>query len=311
VLEVRSISEIPEGVTELAVAIGKFDGLHVGHAQIIHELVDYCSEASLVPAVITFDRHPNEVLDPASVPGALIGPIQKRELLEDLGVELLIELPFDRDLASLSALQFVEQVLVQANARMVFVGADFKFGSGGKGNPELLRELGPQGGFRVREVPAVKLGDKRISSTAVREALDLGRVDVAAVMLGRSHKITGEIEHGKKLGRTFGFPTANFSRSSEGYLPADGVYAGYLWVDGVKMPAAHSVGTNDSVAEVPRLIESHVLDRDDLDLYGKICTAELVAQVRPWSKFGSLDELLVQIAKDVSQTKEILGSIEP
>jgi riboflavin kinase/FMN adenylyltransferase len=118
--------------------------------------------------------------------------------------------------------------------------------------------------------------------------------------------VVGEIEHGRKLGRTLGFPTANFSRLSEGYLPVDGIYAGYLTADGVRYPAAHSVGINDSIAEVPRLLESHVIGRDDLDLYGKVCVAEFVDQVRPWSKFSSLEVLIDQIGKDVAVASRLL-----
>jgi riboflavin kinase/FMN adenylyltransferase len=115
------------------------------------------------------------------------------------------------------------------------------------------------------------------------------------------------VEHGRKLGRTLGFPTANISRNAEGYLPGDGVYAGYLYANGIRYPAAHSVGTNDTVGEVPRILESHVIGRDDLDLYDLEVTCEFVAQVRGWAKFASLAELIDQIAVDVEKAREILG----
>ena len=309
-LELRSAEALPLDYEQLAVAIGKFDGIHLGHATLLHELVEFAQEASFVPAVVTFDRHPNAVLNPKSIPANIIGANQKSELLDSLGVEVLLTLPFDEDLAGLSAEEFVLRVLVPMRARMVFVGEGFRFGSGGKGDAQTLRELGVSLGFRVREVPHVELSGIKVSSTLIRDQLDLGNVDVAAGLLGRNHSVTGVIEHGKKLGRTLGFPTANFSRSADGYLPVDGIYAGWLIADGVRYPAAHSVGTNDSVAEVPRLLESHVIGRDDLDLYGKVCTAEFVQQVRPWSKFESLDELVIQIGLDVSRSSEILRMIE-
>lgn len=309
-LEISSPGALPAEYEQVAVAIGKFDGIHLGHAALIHELVEFSAEASFVPAVVTFDRHPNVTLNPELVPARLMGFSQKAALLDSLGVEVVLTLGFDAELASLTPEEFVCRVLVPIRAKMVFVGKSFKFGSGGKGNAEILRELGVQHGFRVREVPRVELGGVKVSSTLVRSQLDLGNVDMAAGLLGRNHSVTGEIEHGRKLGRTLGFPTANFSRSSEGYLPVDGVYAGWLIADGMRYPAAHSVGTNDSVAEVPRLLESHVIGRDDLELYGKICTAEFVQQVRPWSKFASLEELIAQIGKDVSRSEQILRMIE-
>jgi riboflavin kinase/FMN adenylyltransferase len=126
------------------------------------------------------------------------------------------------------------------------------------------------------------------------------------MLLGRLHSTVGPVEHGRKLGRKLGFPTANLARSSEGYLPADGVYAGYLTADGVRYPAAHSIGTNDSIEAVPRLLESHVIGRDDLELYGKTVVCEYVAQVRGWAKFESIETLTGQIAADVVRAKELL-----
>jgi len=309
-LELNSPEQLPDDYEQLAVAIGKFDGIHLGHATLIHELVEFSQEASFVPAVVTFDRHPNAVLKPGSIPGNIIGPKQKSELLDELGVEVLLTLQFDDELAGLSSRDFALRVLVPLRAKIVFVGEGFRFGSGGRGDTSTLRELGAELGFRVKEVPHVQLSGLKVSSTLIRDQLDLGNVDIAAGLLGRNHSVTGVIEHGRKLGRTLGFPTANFSRSSDGYLPVDGIYAGWLVADGVRYPAAHSVGTNDSVAEVPRLLESHVIGRDDLDLYGKVCTAEFVGQVRPWSKFSSLDELVIQIGLDVVRSKEILRMIE-
>lgn len=308
-LDIAAPEALPDEFEHLAIAIGKFDGIHLGHAALIHELVEFAQEASFVPAVITFDRHPNATLNPTAVPGKLIGPTQKSNLLDDLGVEVVLTLGFDAELANLTPAEFVNRVLLPMRAKIVFIGKSFKFGAGGKGNAEVLRELGGEFGFRVREVSHVELSGVKVSSTLVRSQLDAGNVDVAAGLLGRNHSVVGEIEHGRKLGRTLGYPTANFSRSSDGYLPVDGVYAGWLIADGIRYSAAHSVGTNDSIAEVPRLLESHVIGRDDLDLYGKVCTAEFVQQVRPWSKFSSLEELIAQIGKDVSRSREILRMI--
>jgi riboflavin kinase/FMN adenylyltransferase len=305
-LEITETSEL-EQMPVTAVAIGKFDGLHLGHQQLLHELVDYSQEAGLVPAVITFDRHPKALLDPENCPRPLIGPRQKAQLMSDAGVEILLTLPFTAELAGLSPRDFIEQVISPLGAQMIFVGQGFRFGTHGTGTIADLREFGPQFGFRVREVAHVQVADRKISSTDLRAILDAGKVEVASLLLGRNHKVTGIVEHGRKLGRTLGFPTANISRAAEGYLPGDGVYAGYLYAEGIRYPAAHSVGTNDTVGEVPKILESHVIGRTDLDLYDLEVTCEFVTQVRGWVKFGSLDELIAQITVDVAKASEILG----
>lgn len=306
-LEVTNTSELGNELSATAVAIGKFDGLHLGHQQLIHELVEYSQEAGLVPAVITFDRHPKALLDPANCPRPILGPVQKANLMAESGVEVLLTLPFTNELSSLSPRAFIEQVIAPISAQMVFVGEGFRFGTHGSGTIEDLRNLGPEFGFRVREIANVEISGRKISSTDLREILDAGKVEVASLLLGRNHQVLGLVEHGRKLGRTLGFPTANISRSAEGYLPGDGVYAGYLYANGVRFPAAHSVGTNDTVGEVPRILESHVIGRDDLDLYDLEVTCEFVAQVRGWAKFASLEELIQQIAVDVEKARAILG----
>ncbi len=306
-LQISNSTELPAELGATAVAIGKFDGLHLGHQQLLHELVEYCQDAGLVPAAITFDRHPKALLDPDNCPRPLIGPMQKANLVEATGVEVLLTLPFTQELANLSPRAFIEQVIAPLSAQMIFVGQGFRFGSHGSGGIDDLRELGPEFGFRVREVANVEVAGRKISSTDLREILDAGKVEVANLLLGRNHQVTGLVEHGRKLGRTLGFPTANISRSAEGYLPGDGVYAGYLYAEGIRYPAAHSVGTNDTVGEVPRVLESHVIGRTDLDLYDLEVTCEFVAQVRGWTKFASLEELIAQIAVDVEKSKEILG----
>ena len=306
-LQLTNPKHLPEDFADTAVAIGKFDGIHLGHQQLIHELVELSEEAGLAAAILTFDRHPRSVLNPSSTPAPLIGPVQKAELLEEAGVDVVLTATFDQDMANLTPEEFVLSYLVPLRARYVMVGQGFRFGKGGQGDISDLRSLGQKHGFRAKEVENVMLGDQKISSTRIRQLLDLGLVAEAAVMLGRNHVTTGVVEHGRKLGRTIGFPTANISRAAEGYLPADGVYAGYLIADGTRYPAALSVGTNDSVAEVPRLLESHVIGRDDLDLYDKVVSNEYVAKVRGWAKFESMDALVEQIAKDVSVAAEILG----
>lgn len=298
---------LPPEHADTAVAIGKFDAVHLGHQQLLFDLVETAEEAGLAAAVITFDRHPNSVLNPSQVPPPIVGPNQKHELLEKLGVDVLSVLEFNSELASLAPEEFVEKHLVPLRARIVMVGTGFRFGSGGSGDFDTLRELGLRNGFQARQVMNVEVNGQKISTSAIRQLLASGKVETANLLLGRNHSTKGLVEHGRKLGRKLGFPTANLSRSSEGYLPADGVYAGYLVADGVRYPAAHSVGTNDSIEAVPRLLESHVIGRDDLDLYDKVVVCEYVSQVRGWAKFESIDALKTQIASDIARAKELLA----
>lgn len=307
-LSLSSIAEIPKDFPPLAITIGKFDGLHLGHQQLLHELVEYAADAALVPAVLTFDRNPSEVISGEGNYTPLIGPTQKLKFLEEAGIELVVTLAFDQALASTSAEDFVNSYLVSAGAKMVFLGEGARFGFHAKGDISLLRELGSKLGFRAKEIRGVFFDGERISTTRIKNLLDQGHVEAASALLGRNHLTTGVVEHGRKLGRSIGFPTANLSRQSEGYLPADGIYAGWLHVGSERFLAAHSVGTNDSVAEVPRLVESHVIGRDDLDLYDKVVTVEYVRQVRPWAKFASLDQLVEQIGKDVQRAKELMAN---
>jgi riboflavin kinase/FMN adenylyltransferase len=297
---------LPAGYPDTAVAIGKFEAIHLGHQQLIHELVAAAEDGMLAAGVIAFDRHPNAILDPANVPLPVIGPEQKHALLEQLGLDFFQELVFDSELASLSPQEFVTRHLLPLRPRLVLVGEGFRFGAKGAGNIEVLRAEGKKHGFVAKQVATVMIGDTKVSASKIRSLLDAGKVAEANLLLGRNHATEGIVEHGRKLGRELGFPTANIARDAEGYLPGDGVYAGYLICDGVRYPAAHSVGTNDSIAAVPRLLESHVIGRDDLDLYDKQVRCEYVEQVRGWAKFSSVDELTQQIARDVADASAIL-----
>jgi riboflavin kinase/FMN adenylyltransferase len=269
--------------------------------------VDQAEVHGATSAVITFDRHPLALLNPAALKLPLIGANQKAKLIQAAGIDALLTLPFDEALSQLTATEFVENILVKAmNAKVVVVGVDFRFGKGGAGNPELLAELSRVHGFTLHVVPPVMVDDQRVSSSLVRQMLDAGDVERVATLLGRRHETTGLVEHGLKLGRQLGFPTANMSRSSEGYLPLDGVYAGWLYSDGVRYPAALSIGINDTIQAVPRLMEAHVLNRKDLDLYDKEVTVEYVAFVRPSVKFSGIDTLITAIQADCDKIQGIL-----
>jgi len=221
---------------------------------------------------------------------------------------VLLELEFNHELASKSPEQFVREILVDAlHAQVVLVGEGFRFGNQGSGDTELLRTLGQQYGFSVSVIQPIEIDGKTVSTTRVRDLLDEGDVASVAKLLGRVHVAVGIVEHGLKIGRKIGFPTANLSRDAEGYLPLDGVYSGWLVSEGIRYPAAHSVGINETFQAVPRLVESHVLDETELDLYDKMVTLEFVDFVRPVAKFDGVDSLVAQINLDLEVVRQQLG----
>lgn len=302
-----STEQVEQDFPETAVTIGKFDAIHVGHQALMANLVEVSEEHGIASAVVTFDRHPDALLNPERVKWPVTGPRQKQFLIQETGVDALLTLTFDEALAALSPTEFVQQVLVDAlKARWVLVGENFRFGAKGAGSVADLRELGLKHGFKVRVIEPVVIDGEVVSTTLVREALDVGDVVKAARLLGRPHLTTGIIEHGLKIGRSIGFPTANMSRDAEGYLPVDGVYAGWLYADAERYPAALSIGINETFQAVPRLIEAHVIDHTDLDLYDKVVSLEYVAHIRPSAKFEGVESLVAQINLDLDDCRKIL-----
>ena len=309
----RDPSEVPADFGPSVVAIGKFDGVHAGHRAVIDRARIDASDGARVVAV-TFDRNPLSILRPEKCPPDVIGPHQKLELLERAGVDATLLLTFDEELAVIPADEFVLAVLVEAlQARTVLVGRDFRFGAGGAGGPDLLVRMGAEHGFRVDVVDDVRAvhADRRVSSTWIREALSVGDVATAARLLGRAPSVWGEVVHGLKRGRELGYPTANLSPDLEGFVPADGVYAGWLVdVDGarrISYPAAISVGTNPTFDDVhARQVEVYVIDETGLDLYGHHVEVRFVERVREMTAFDGIDALLVQMADDVERARAIL-----
>ncbi|GAA1947483.1 bifunctional riboflavin kinase/FAD synthetase [Microbacterium deminutum] len=315
----RDPAEVPEGFGPSVVAIGKFDGVHSGHRAVLDRArVDAATGGARVVAV-TFDRNPLALLRPEICPENLIGVHQKLQLLGETGIDATLMLRFDRALADLSAREFVEHVLVDAlGVRTVLVGRDFRFGRGGAGDPDLLRELGAEYGFDVDivdDVRAIEPG-RRVSSTWIRELLSQGDVASAGKLLGRPASVWGEVVHGAKRGRELGFPTANLSHDLEGFVPADGIYAGWLIDEGsadglrsgIRYPAAISVGTNPTFDDVPvRQVEAYVLDETDIDLYGHSVEVQFAARIRGMVAFDGVEPLKAQIADDVERVRATLS----
>ena len=317
--------EVPADFGPTVVVIGKFDGVHTGHRALIEKAQR--DAAALGPGirtvVVTFDRHPMSVVAPGRCPVSIVGPQQKLRLLEATGVDATLVLRFDEERAAQPAREFVEDVLVRhLHARTVMVGGDFRFGRGGAGDVALLRGLGAELGFTVDELREVRTpgAARRVSSTWVRDLLSVGDVEGAARLLGRPHAMAGEVVHGLKRGRELGFPTANLAPDADGFIPGDGVYAGWLVDLGpeseasdtsapvTRYPAAISVGTNPTFDGSERRVETYVLDRSDLELYGCRIGVDFESRLRGQVKFGSLDDLIVQMDADVAAAREVLAA---
>jgi riboflavin kinase/FMN adenylyltransferase len=305
----RSLAEVPADLGRTAVTVGKFDGVHGGHRAVIARLRSEAARRDLLAVVVTFDRNPLSVIRPESCPDALVSNEQKLELLEETGLDASLMLTFDRAMSEMPATEFVEAVLVGAlHARVVLAGVDFRFGSKGVGDVAMLQELGRLNDFEVVILEDVApLGERRVSSTWIRELLGAGRVGEAADLLGSLPAIRSVVVHGEQRGRTLGYPTANLSPDLEGYVPADGVYAAWLTVDGARYPAAVSIGNNPTFEGVPeKQVEAHVLD-ENLDLYDRSVEVAFVDYIRGMRKFPGADELVAQMRDDERRIRSILG----
>ena len=305
----KGLEAVPDGFGPSVVTIGKFDGVHRGHRSVIDRIRGIAAADGMRAVVVTFDRNPLALLAPDRCPDALVSLRQKLELLATTGIDATVLLPFDRALASVPATEFVERVLVDTlGAKAVLVGRDFRYGARGAGDVKLLEDLGESFGFTVEVVDDVRPeGERRVSSTWIRELLAEGDVRHATELLGHAPTVSGIVVHGANRGRELGYPTANLSPESEGLIPGDGVYAGWLTDAGTRYPAAISVGNNPTFEGVPKKqVEAYVLDRD-LDLYDHLVDIEFVERLRGMVAFTNIPDLIETIRGDVDRAREILA----
>lgn len=295
-----------------SVAIGNFDGVHLGHQAVIDIARREGAAIGAPLGIVTFEPHPRQFFAPEAPPFRLMNADAKAHRLEKLGVEHLYQLPFGAEMSSLTAEQFATEVIVEGlGLRHVVVGADFCFGKGRKGGIEDLKAFGADMGFGVTVAELVTFDDSDVSSTNIRRALSDGRPRDAARMLGHFHRIEGEVQHGDKRGRDLGYPTANMS-IADLHPPRFGIYA--VKVDVLTGPHAGSYDGAASMGvrpmfdgDVPNL-ESFLFDFDG-DLYGEALSVGLVEFLRPEAKFDSLDGLIAQMDADCTQAREILAAI--
>ena len=286
-------------------AIGIFDGVHLGHQQIISSARDHGDVT-----VITFDPHPVSVVAPERTPTQIISLKDRIELLKSAGAKSVEVINFTKEFSQLSADQFIEDVLVgRFAAEHVVIGQNFNFGHKAQGTPKYLAQVGPKYGFDVNIVKLAEDRGSAISSTRIRSSIIDGQIERANELLTRNYYLSGPVVHGEKRGREIGYPTANIGLEKLATIPADGVYAGWLTVENQRWPAAISIGTNPTFAGVRgRQVEAYAIDEVGLDLYDKVAKVEFGFRLRDTLKFDGLAPLLDQMKIDCDQARKLTSN---
>ncbi len=300
-----------EGVAGTAVTIGTFDGLHLGHRMLINQAIAAAEERGLASCVLTWDRHPAVTLRPDKAPPALASPTRKIELIEELGPDLLVVLPFDQGLAGMEAKDFAAEVIARGlHARVVLVGDGWRFGRKAAGDAIMLAEIGRSEGFEVDALSLEEIGGAKVSSTRVRRAVAEGDLGLARELLGRPFEVDGVVEHGDHRGKGLGVPTANVMPDQTLVRPPRGVYAGRARVGDIWYPAAINVGVNPTFggdeATTPVRVEAYLLDFK-ADLYGRELRIEFWKRLRDEIRFASAQALIDQMHRDIEETRLLVG----
>jgi riboflavin kinase / FMN adenylyltransferase len=304
---IHAANELNAGGRKVCVAIGVFDGVHLGHQQIIRQTVTDAHQHEAWSVVVTFDRHPSAIVAPDRVPPQIYSRAQKIRAVASLGTDVLLEIPFDRAFSQKTGETFIHELVAGfGRLQSICVGSDFVFGARRSGNVALLQTLGAELGFQVHGMAELALDGQTVSSTRIRAAIAAGDCDAAGQMLGRPYAIAGVVVAGDKIGRQLGFPTANLEVGSL-ILPPHGVYAANVVWEGKTYRAALNIGLRPTVASPQPVlrVEAHLLDFAG-DLYGREIEVEIIAKLRAEQRFASLAELQAQIARDVAAVRNLI-----
>lgn len=304
----HSLNEVPE-IQKLVLTQGTFDGVHLGHKKVLKQVVDTARTKGGESMLLTFYPHPRLVLYPNDNSLRLLNTIEeKAKLVEDAGIDHMLVLPFTDEVARLSPLEFVRNILVEKlKVKTMVVGYDHRFGRNREGSFDDLLSFGEMFDFEVQEIPASEIEDIAVSSTRIRKALLGGDLELANELLGRPYSFHGTVIHGKKLGRKIGFPTANIKISDVYKLvPSTGVYAVWVKLGNEKFMGAANIGWNPTIEDKGFSIEVYIFDFNK-DIYNQPIELELVRFLRQERKFDTLEELAARIEKDVESAKEVLS----
>ena len=301
---VRGLHNLQPGKQKSVVTIGSFDGVHIGHQAILRQVKDAAKRLQLPSVVMTFEPQPREFFSSERAPARLMRLREKIDALLDFGIDHVVCLKFNPQLRTLSALDFIDQVLVEGLAvEHLIVGDDFRFGCDRSGDFAMLTERGKQAGFEVMDTATVEINGQRVSSTLIREIVERGDFQRAAELLGRPFSISGIVGYGQQLGRELGFPTANVQLNRFS-APLSGVFAVKVNVAGIIYRGAANVGVRPTVGDLIKpILEVHLLDFDG-ELYGQRIAVEFIHKVRDEQKFTGLDELIAGIQRDVDVIRQ-------
>ena len=302
----RSIPELSELRGPVFLAIGVFDGVHLGHQAVISTSAEHARAANGTPVVVTFDPHPEKLLRPEAAPHLLTATSHKIALIRNLGVGHLLIISFGKQFAATEPEDFVQQLVKHSKPlREICVGHEWSFGKNRRGNLELLKKLGTEFDFNVVGIRPVTVNGELVSSTAIRQAIQVGDLRKAVAMLGREYTILGTVVPGDNLGKKIGFPTANLSAHNEQF-PPNGVYFADSKLDGVVYPGVVNLGYRPTVStgRSERILEIHLFDFAR-EIYGKDLEVRFIRYLRPEKKFESIEALARQIEADVKQAREL------
>jgi riboflavin kinase/FMN adenylyltransferase len=295
-------------LTNTAIALGNFDGIHKGHQVLMQEIL-LAKAKGLASVVFTFDPHPSFVLANKEPVDLIFVREERVKRFERLGIDILIEYPFTLETAKMLPEDFIENILVnQLGAKLIVVGSDFRFGYKRQGDVNLLKKYANVYDYEVKIIEKEKYQDEIISSSHIRGLIRLGEIEQVNALLGEPFIICGNVEHGKKLGRTIGIPTANLIPKKEKLLPPNGVYVSKVRHQGVEYKGVTNVGTNPTLGHYDKVVETYIFDMN-LELYGQEIEVLLLKFLRLEKKFSGLDVLVEQMQRDIESAKEYFASV--
>lgn len=303
---INSLEEI-KGIPPCSIALGNFDGVHLGHQALISKAVEKAKELNIHSGVFTFSNHPKNLFTGQNTVKNIIYQEEKADLIASLGVDFLFNIPFTWEISRMEAVDFIEQLLVdRMNMREAFCGFNYRFGYKAGGNPQILRAEGLIKGYNVNEIPPVTVEGDVVSSTLIRGLIKAGEMEECEKYLGRKYSIGGEVVVGNRLGRKIGFPTSNIMIDESMVTPPNGVYITHCIYNHEKYPSVTNVGVKPTIGSFKKNMETHIFNFDR-ELYGKTIKVEFLKMTRDEVKFGSVEELSQQIVKDCQQAKAYHG----
>jgi len=292
------------GIDGTVIALGNFDGVHIGHQELIKRTVKSAEAANLKSAVFTFSNHPRNVLSKENIVKCILYPDEKAAIIENLGVDYMFNIPFDEELRFMDPIEFINEfLLTKLKMREAYCGFNYKFGYKASGSTETLMKESMKKNFGIHVLEPVRIDGVVVNSTLVRELIAQGKVDGCKKFMGRNYTVGGEVVVGNKLGKKLGFPTSNLLVDDSMVTPAYGVYITYCIYNGRKYPSVTNVGEKPTVGSSGKNMETHIFNFDK-ELYGKIIRVEFIKKTRDEKKFDNLDELARQITKDCIMAKD-------